>query len=516
MQLLYKIVKASYLQHIRSYSFLITLGLSLYAAYAFIPSPDAGYTTIRFGNHVGNYNSSWIGYVTAIMSSAFLSLFGYFLVSGGIKKDIDLKLGQLISATRIKNYQYLLSKVFSNFLVLLTIVLVIFIMSILLEFTYGTGSNINILEHGIPYLNITIPAIFFVSSLAVLIEVFFQKKRIIQHLIFLTIFFSLLFVVSKNEKTKNIELFGIDYTTTLMQDQIQEKTNATRTDFSIGFIKKENKTGKQIVYVDFNGVSFSNAFLISRFLWILLGIVSIVGAAFFFHRFNISHSKPVSRTQDTLSIPKSARLQLTPWIQHTDTVFNIIPILRIELLMLLRKGSGWINILSIGLMISLTFAPIHIAHTYLLPILWFFQVVRWSDLVTKDNEYRTFYFTNSSYKPLDRIFTGRALAGICLAISLAAPLLIRTLIIGDLKSFLSIILGAFFIISLSTFLGVLTKSSKLFEIAFLFITYFNINLISYTDYYGGIDSRLQHIILIFIVAITLFLIPYFILKKRNL
>ena len=53
-------IKGDYLQRTRSYAFLITLAISLYIAYTFVPAPDAAYTTVRIGNFVGEYNAAWI------------------------------------------------------------------------------------------------------------------------------------------------------------------------------------------------------------------------------------------------------------------------------------------------------------------------------------------------------------------------------------------------------------------------------------------------------------------------
>ncbi|MDH7446096.1 hypothetical protein [Aquimarina sp. 2201CG14-23] len=514
MGLLLKIIKANYFQHIRSYSFLITLALSLYAAYAFIPSPDANYTTIRFGDFIGSYNSTWIGYVTALMTSVFLSLFGYFLVSGSIKRDTDLHLGQIIATTKIKNYKYLLAKTFSNFLVLLTMVIVIMLMSIVLQYLYGSEFDFNIKSFLLPYLVITLPSVFFIASTAVITEVFLSRVRIAQYLVFVFLFFCMLFIPEK-KGSENIDLFGFKYTTMVMENQLNNQVQAKNTELSIGFIKKTNND--KIKLVNFEPIHFSDSFLMYRFSWILLGLGLVLFSSIFFHRFNVGSDKLIiDDPQESNTELKSARLQLAPWIQKKQTVFSIIPVLKVELIMLIRGGAKWLNTLSVFLMLGMIVSATDTGHKFLLPILWFLQVPRWSNLITKDTEYRTFYFIYSSYKPLDRIFAGRIIAGIFSAIMLASPLLIIAIITGNLTSFINIILGAVFIISLSTFMGVISQSSKLFEVSFLLITYFNINLISFTDYYGALHSSIYHVFIMTVVNLTLLSISYLLLKRRNL
>ncbi len=139
MKSLITIIKLDFLQRTRNYNFLITLCACLAIAYTFVPEPNANYSTIRISDYVGFYNSAWFGYVTAIMTSIFLSLIGFYLINSSIKNDLETKVGQMIAATPISNFSYLLSKVISNFLLLLTIVFIIFLMSIILFFLYNDG-----------------------------------------------------------------------------------------------------------------------------------------------------------------------------------------------------------------------------------------------------------------------------------------------------------------------------------------------------------------------------------------
>ncbi|MGY0036363.1 hypothetical protein [Pedobacter sp. NJ-S-72] len=122
MKYFYNIIKADYLQRTRSYSFLITLVITVYVAYLFVPLHTASYTTLNVKGFKGAYNSAWAGYISGIMTTFMLSLYGFMLVNSGIKKDIDTEVGLIIASTPISNFSYLLSKQLSNLLVLLTIV----------------------------------------------------------------------------------------------------------------------------------------------------------------------------------------------------------------------------------------------------------------------------------------------------------------------------------------------------------------------------------------------------------
>jgi hypothetical protein len=59
------IMRAGYLNKVRTYRFLIILALTIVAGYAFVPPPDAGYVTLAWVSaaalYRGVYNSAWIG-----------------------------------------------------------------------------------------------------------------------------------------------------------------------------------------------------------------------------------------------------------------------------------------------------------------------------------------------------------------------------------------------------------------------------------------------------------------------
>ena len=163
MKQLLILIKYDYLQRTRSYTFLITLCATIAIGYTFVPSPDANYATIRIANYVGEYNSAWFGYVTAIMTSLFLSLIGFYLVNGTIRTDSLTKVGQIVAATRVTNFKYLGIKVITNYLILLTLVAIILVMSFILFFAYNDGFDFEIMAFVKPYLLISLPALFFIA-----------------------------------------------------------------------------------------------------------------------------------------------------------------------------------------------------------------------------------------------------------------------------------------------------------------------------------------------------------------
>ena len=505
------IIKYDYLQRTRSYAFLITLCLTLGVAYTFVPGPNASYSTIHLANYQGYYNSEWIAYVTAIMTSVFLSLVGFYLVNNSIKKDIDTKVGQIVATTYISNYKYLFSKALSNFLVLLSIVFVVFLMSILLFFIYNTGFSFEIFIFIKAYLLITIPAMFFIAVLAVLFEVFFGNYSIIQNIGFFLLFTLLMAFSNSNEKNYSIDVTGVKIVTYHMKNQVNKLLGSDKImTTGTGYMLRHD----EIKRFDFNGIDYPAVFIASRVLIILLGIGIIGIISPFFHRFDRKR-KINTKTKIAKDIVITSKLETEIRLTNLPQIienFGIIPFIKTELLLLFRNGKKGLWIMNLIGMLLLVIVPIEIALQFILPILWFFQVSRLSSLTTKEIANNVHYFTYASYKPLGRLLASQLLAGIILMLLLASPLVIKLILLGSLIKVTTVFLGGILVVLFAATLGVLTKSKKLFEVLFFMITYANINGVPFLDYFGGLNHDSNYVYLL--IGLIIFLSSMTFLKRK--
>ncbi|WP_111707696.1 hypothetical protein [Lutibacter citreus] len=496
-----KIIKLDYLQRTRSYSFLITLCVSLAIAYTFVPEPNATYSTIRIDDYVGYYNSAWFGYVTAIITSITLSLIGFFLINSGIKTDISTRVGQVVAATSISNFKYLFSKVLSNFLVLITIIGIVFIMSIILFFLYNDGFVFEPLQFIKPYIFITIPSMFFIAVLAVVFEIVFGKYSVVQNCIFFFLFLGLMQFTPKNNFQYSLDIFGTKIVMNELENTVKKIININSTEnLSIGYVLKNVKKAKKF---HFNGISFPTIYLLSRFIWILIGVGIIAIIAPFFHRFNVKE-KITKPTKNKVSIVKefSKEIELIN-IPKASLNYSRFPLLKTELLLLIRKDKKWMWIINLIGMLLLTLLPLTIAHQMVLPILWFLQVNRLSDITTKEITNNTHYFSFSSFKPLSRLLVTQLYSSILLLLFLASPLIIRLVINTNFLLSFSVFLGGIFIVLLASVLGMISKGKKLFEVMFFMITYANINGIVFVDYFGGFEHNQFYPVQLSIITLIL-------------
>lgn len=480
-----------YLQRTRSYGFLITLCISLAIAYSFVPEPNANYATIRIGEYLGSYNSAWFGYVTAIMTSIFLSLIGFYLVNSGIQTDTETRVGQIMASTSIKNLTYLLAKTFSNFLVLFTITILVFLMGIALFLLYhDTGFSLE-LEHFIrPYLFITLPALFFISALAVCFEVLIGRLSTLQNVIFFFVFCALAMYTPQEDSHFTMDVFGSKVVTHQMEEQVHQLTEvAKKNGLTIGYVLGNLETSKKF---EFNGIDFPYPFILSRFGWIALGLLMILGCASLFHRFDFRRPFELKKPKKTLVPQTISRDILLTNLSPPKIDYGVFTLIKTEFLLLLRQGKRWIwlfNFVGMGL---LTFLSLEIAHQMVLPILWFLQVGRLSDLTSKEGLHRVHYFAFSSYRPIRRLLLSQLIAASMVMLSLATPLIFRYGIEGNGIAMASIVLGGIGIVLFAALLGLLSKGKKLFEVLFFLISYANINSIPFMDYFGGLHTTVRY------------------------
>lgn len=508
MPYIYPIIKADYLQRTRSYSFLITLAVTVFMAYSFIPAHNAGYTTLSAAGYKGVYNSAWVGYVSGIMTTIMLSYFGFMLINSGIKKDIETEVGLIIATTPISNFKYLLSKQLSNYLVLLTIAGITFSVSIGVFFIRGTGYPFVLSNFILPYLFFAVPALFVVAALAVVGEVFLGKRSILQFIVYFAlcgICMSLINSKSGAHTNGAFDPFGLSLITSSITDHINSHYDEDIKKVSFGFLFNGQRAYKPFTW---EGLDWSAVFIGSRILWMGLGLVLVYISSLFFHRFDFRQAVSTKKKKkEMVSIVKVRPMAKSIGLSRAGLPtlnfdYGIFPLVKTEFLLLIRQGNKWLWLLNAGLWLAMCFVPLSIAYSYILPVLLFLQVTRWSELATKEQSNRVHYFAYAAYKPLQRMLPAQVLAGVILAIGLCLPVIIRCALAADTYAIVNIMNGAILIVLLAVALGILTGGKKLFEVFFFLLTYCVVNKLPVTDYLGSLPHQNMTLFMLLILGVN--------------
>ncbi len=160
----------------RQRGFQYILIAAIFLNLIFLPDRDAGYNTLLVDDYTGFYNSAFIGLTTAVLTVFFMSLFGFYLLSGLIIEDYNTEVGQVIATTSVNDKEYILGKFISNFVILMVIDLIIICTAVIVQLVRGEYLKIELGKIVLPHLIYVIPAFIFFSALTILFELLFRSR----------------------------------------------------------------------------------------------------------------------------------------------------------------------------------------------------------------------------------------------------------------------------------------------------------------------------------------------------
>jgi release factor glutamine methyltransferase len=115
MRVLYHLALADFYERARRYSFLLILAAVIFMGVlvnngTLFLSLGSNDPNLLSSSYRGEFNSAWIGTMTVLVLNNFLGLFGFYLVSDCIKRDIRTGVGQIIATTPVSRAAYLIGK----------------------------------------------------------------------------------------------------------------------------------------------------------------------------------------------------------------------------------------------------------------------------------------------------------------------------------------------------------------------------------------------------------------------
>jgi hypothetical protein len=184
---------------------------------------------------------------------------------------------------------------------------------------------------------------------------------------------------------------------------------------------------------------------------------------------------------------------------------------------LIARGSRWWYIVPIGAAFAAFFAPLDAVRSIVLPGAWFWPVLKWSTLGTRESRYGTEGLFYSCPHPLARQLTATWIAGVLLAVLSAGAVVVRFTIAGEMASLGAWCVGAAFIPSVALALGVWTGSGKFFEALYAFACYAVLQRVPVLDFMGAVPEATERGMPAFYAALgAAFLLAAFFGRRRKL
>jgi len=485
------IVSADFRIRFRRVSTVIVFLLLSAFAYVWIPAPSTGRTLIQINGQRAIYNSGAIGMGTASLGMIFVGLFGYYVISNAIRRDVVTRCGVIAASTPMRTGEYLLGKFLGNLVFLATFVCGFMLSSMVMLAVRGEArlEPVIFIEQ---YLLLTPPAIVFVSAVAVLFESISWLAGKIGDVIYFFLWSTVIGLVVANETTHGAINWARCFDFTGFGFMIGQLQHTLHTEsVSIG-ASSFDPTKPTII---FQGLTLTRDWILPRGISLLTPLLLLPLAGLFFHRFDPVRTRSVSG--------KGRR----NWIGKIQNLFKPLSRRAVSLLMVPGWSGSFVSAIWIDAALTLTLFPfVFVAFVGLtiasaiaplaaiLPIALAVIALIVSDVATRDARAGTAASVRSIPRLRENYVWWKLGSTGLLSLLLCAVPLVRTIAHGPL-ALAALLCGLIFVASTATALGITTANPKTFIVGFLTFWYVVVNdkganpMLDFAGFYGRFTMK---------------------------
>ncbi|HEX9459324.1 MAG TPA: hypothetical protein VGA84_09280 [Thermoanaerobaculia bacterium] len=454
------IVRADFLIRFRRLSTVIVFLLLSGLAYVWVPNPASGNTLMQINGARVLYNSAAIGMGTSMLATIFVGLFGFYVISNAIRRDIDSRCGYVIASTTMRSGEYVIGKFLGNVVFLTTFVAGYMLASIAMLLVRGEAP----LEPLIfikQYAIITPSTIVLVSVAAIVFEsIPFLSGRFGDVAYFILYCVSLAFVVNLMMHGGSglacyFDFSGFGY----LMEQVHR--NFHTDSMSIGMTPFD--ASKRILVID--GFNLGGGAWATRLASTVSPLPLLLLAQLFFHRF------------DPARLRASGARGKRGWMRNFNALAK--PFVR-PLAALPLRGAALNDArmtfastpFAFFALLGITIAAL--AKPASLPIAFALAALFIADVASRDRRAGTTGLIYAAPRLRERFVTWKlSSAAIVAAFLLVAPLL--QAVAGNRARLLPLVIGIVFIAAAATSLGVISGNPKTFIVLFLTFWYVVVN-----------------------------------------
>ena len=484
---LYHLALADFYERARRYSFLLTLAAVIVLG-VLVNNGTLGMdlgqisteTVIRYH---GELNSAWIGTMTVMVTNLVLGLFGFYLVSDCIQRDIRTGVGQIIATTPVSRAAYLVGKWISNCLVLFMLVLILAAAAVIMVLLQSEAA----LDLGallMPFLAIALPYMALTAAIAVVFETVPRLRGAAGNVIYFFVWiFSLMAWMAAGT---TLPFFKDPIGNNIFGRSIYAAASAAypnETITEVLSVGSFNLPGAQFKVFNWTGVDWTPGIVGAQWLWAVLGLGLVLLSTLWFARFDPSREglrraqgKPEEAKEGELTGPRikaprvARRIELpslSPLVSRLAYVNPFLGVLFAELRLLLNGRRWWWWLGIVGLNIAVLVSPLEMTQTYLLPLVWLWPLPVWSEMGNRERKNNTYQMVFSSARPVLRQLPAAWLAGVLATALFGIAGAVFSLSNGDLPGLMSWAAAVIFIPTLALMLGVFSSGGRAFEVVYV-------------------------------------------------
>lgn len=471
------VVKTDFLLRFRRPSTAVIFLILCAAAYLWIPAPSTGKALIQVEERRALYNSIALAIGTSTIFTLLMGLFGYYLVSNSIKRDIQTRTGFVLASTTMRNGEYLAGKFIGNIVFLAAITIGFLISSMIMQLIRGEAP-LEPLTFIAFYLLMVPPLLVFISTVAIIFEsTKFLSGKFGDVLYFMVWIFLIAFSAIGSEHkhypnfTSYFDSMGMGYLFGQM------KTIIGSDSLAIGSTKYDMTKTPFVI----SGFPFRAEWIVPRLISLVWTIPFLLIPLARFHRFNPDRIKAGSRKIrygfigkiNSLVKPVSAFIT-TPFsrIVNSGSKPSFIRSVAAEILLTLQIYPAATVLIVFFTIFFLILSPSAIQNK--LPLAFAAMVVVLADMATREKIIGTMPVVFAAPGLRRNFVFWKLMTAIILALAFTWVAVLKLLFIQPFSA-LALIGGTVFAATCATGLGILTSNPKTFIVLFLFFLYLVMN-----------------------------------------
>jgi hypothetical protein len=468
------IARADFLERVRRYSFLFTLGFALYLGYL----ATAGNLVLQVGNMRGIFNSAWVGALLALVATAFISLAGFYFVKNTMERDRQTRVGQILAATPISKFTYAFGKMASNLAVLSLMLAVLAAAGIAMQLVSGEDRHIEPWKLVAPFVLLAFPAMAVTAAVAVFFETVPFLRDGFGNVAYFFVWTAGLSIPLATGKHA-FDLMGLS----MVADSARAAAHLSQKNGGVTFSLAFGQFDKPVTLFHWDGLAWTAEIIALRIMWLAVAVAIVAVSVLLFDRFDPSRGQALREAPDAQpgAVPALLPEQTVAPIHITAatlTPLEVRPlrsrffaILAAELRLMLKGQKWWWYAVAAGLAIASGVAPSANARGTVLACAWIWPVLLWSSMGVRETRDQTYQLIFSAPHPVARQLPAIWLAGVLIALLTGCGFGLRLLATGNMRGAMAWLIGALFIPAFALSLGVWSGTGKPFEILYTLLWY---------------------------------------------
>ncbi|MFI5526279.1 ABC transporter permease [Streptomyces platensis] len=503
MRMLFRLAVADFWDRVRRPAYAVILFAAVGLGYLATPAKEAGWVVMQVGDYRGTYNSAYVGMVVALAGAVWLSLGGFYVVRNAISRDESTGVGRLLAATPLSNTGYLASKFLSSVLVLASMLGVLAGTAVVMQLARGETTTVDPVGLLTPFLLIALPLMAFTAAAALL----FEAVPVLRAGLGNVLWFFIWAFIAIGGQSPNAPLGGIGVHRVVQSlgdsMKVQGIDPSQAGEFSLGL----TLVSKPLKTFDWPGFDPSSEYLLTRCVLLLIAVALALVPAPWFPRFDPARGRTLQDPSAQAAVGdriESAYPAMPAVVMQEEqgaaraATFGKVPRAQVKLgnsavrllvgeVRVLLQGIPlwwWAGVLTLTA-VSQMVTPATGVTRILLPLAWIWPVLIWSRLGTQRHEHGVEAILGA-YPAAHRRVLAEWGAGFLLTVVAGIGPALRMFTGSDGPGLLHWFLGALFIPSFALVLGLLSRTHRLFQAAYLPLWYGTVNGITLLDFMGAL------------------------------